>query len=152
VPTDRTRRGDFISLQLYFRFLAAVLALIVLAAGMISCASNNPNLGRVLTSVSVTPEFADGQSSPDGTVFTATGTFSLPPINAPLTFAAPYGGQFVVDNPTGSTIATIIATGTGTVTVQCVSGATGSVFVSASAAANNDTPTVVSADAQLTCP
>ena len=98
----------------------AGLALLVIATSILSCGSSNPNVGRVLTSVSVTPESADGQSSPSGTVFTATGTFSLPPFSAALTFAAPYAGQFVVDNPPGTTIATITATGTGTVTVQCV--------------------------------
>jgi hypothetical protein len=135
------------------RPVVATLALISLAVIGISCgSSSNPNLGRVLTSVTVTPLTADGQSSPNGVVFTATGTFSLPPVNAVLTFAAPYSGQFVVDNPTGTTIATAVSSGTGTVTVQCTAGATGNVFVTASALANNGTTTVVSGSGQLTCP
>ena len=85
-------------------------------------------------------------------VFTATGTFSLPPYSGPLTFVAPYVGQFVVDNPTGTTMATVVANGNGTVTVQCAAGASGSVPVTASASANNGSTLVVSGSGQLTCP
>jgi hypothetical protein len=126
--------------------------IIFLAAGMVSCAHSDPNLGRVLTTVTVTPETADGQSNPSGIVFTATGTFNLPPFSAPLTFAAPYSGEFALDSPSGATIANVISSGTGTVTVQCVTGDAGTVFVTASALANNGTPTLVSGSGQLTCP
>jgi hypothetical protein len=128
------------------------VALIFLAAGMSSCAHSDPNLGRVLTTVTVSPETADGQSNPNGIVFTATGTFSLPPFTSPLTFAAPYSGEFALDSPSGTTIANVVSSGTGTVTVQCVAGAAGTVFVTASALANNGTPTLVSGSSQLTCP
>jgi hypothetical protein len=145
-------RGDCFQLIMARRRLLAAFALTVFFAVVISCSSGNPNIGRVLTSVTVTPATADGESSPEGVVFTATGTFSLPPFSAPLTFAAPYGGTFTVDSPSGTTIANIVSTGTGTITVQCVSGASGTVFVSASALANNGTATLVSASGQLTCP
>lgn len=138
------------------RYAIAALALLLLSALAISCGSSgDPNFGRVLTSVTVTPATADAQNSSTGqVVFTATGNFSLPPFSAPLTFAAPYSGQFAVENPTSppSTIATIVATGTGTVTVQCAPGASGTVFVSASALANNGTTTLISGSGQLTCP
>jgi hypothetical protein len=149
-----TKQRDPMASPAQRNYLLATLALILSAVLLISCNSTNPNNGRVLASVAVTPATADGQSSPAGVVFTATGTFSLPPISAPLTFTAPYTGQFVVDNPTNppTTIANIVATGTGTITVQCASGATGTVFVSASALANNGTSTLVSASGQLTCP
>jgi hypothetical protein len=135
--------------------LFASLILISLAAGLISCASSDPNIGRVLTSVSVTPLTADAQNFPNGqVVFTASGIYSLPPSPGPLTFVAPYSGEFTVDNPTNppSTIATVVTTGVNTVTVQCVPGASGSVYVTASAAANNGSPTVVSGSGLLTCP
>jgi hypothetical protein len=140
------RRSSF-----FLLLLAATLML--LAAGLISCGSSNQNIGRVLTSIAVTPGTADAQNYPNGqVVFTAAGTFSLPPFNGPVTFTAPYAGQFVVDNPVNGTIATVIANGVGTVTVQCASGASGTVDVVASAAANNGTTTVVSGNGQLTCP
>jgi hypothetical protein len=130
-----------------------IAALLLLAAGLISCGSSDPNLGRVLTSITVTPETADAHSSANGqVVFTATGTYSLPPFSAPVTFTAPYSGQFVVDNPATGTIATLVSSGAGTVTVECAAGASGSVAVVASAAANNGTTTVVSGSGQLTCP
>lgn len=135
---------------------ALAVGLLLLAASAISCGSSgNPNLGRVLLTVTVTPATADAKNSTNGQVtFTATGTFSLPPFSGPLTFTAPYSGQFVVDNPTNppSTIATVVSTGSGTVTVQCAAGASGTVFVSASALANNSSTTLVSGSGQLTCP
>lgn len=137
-----------------FTTLIASVLLILAAVGMLSCgASANPNIGRVLTGITVTPSAFDAQSSSNGqVVFTATGTFSLPPTPAPVTFIAPYAGQFVVDNPSNSTIATVVANGNGTVTVQCAAGATGNVFVVASAVANNGTNIVVTGSGQLTCP
>jgi hypothetical protein len=130
----------------------AVLSLIA-AAGLISCGSANPNIGRVLTSIDVTPQATDANTSPNGqVVFTATGTFSLPPTPAPVTFVAPYAGQFVVDNPLNSTVATVVSSSTGTVTVQCATGASGTVSIVATASANNGSTTVVSGSAELTCP
>jgi len=118
-----------------------------------SCASVNPNSGRVLTAINVTPTTADASQFPNGQVtFTATGQFSLPPLSGPVTFTAPYTGQFIVANPTNQTIANIVSTGTGTVTVQCVAGASASVDVVATAAANNGTQTTVTAQARLGCP
>lgn len=135
------------------RYARVTFVLIALACILSACGSSNPNIGRVLTSVAVTPTTADAQNFNNGqVVFTATGAFSLPPFNAPLTFTAPYAGSFTIDNPSGTTIANIVSTGTGTVTVQCASGASGTVFVSASANANNNIGTVVSGSGQLTCP
>ena len=127
--------------------------LILLAAGLISCGSSNQNVGRVLTSIAVTPQTADAQNFSQGQVtFTAAGTFSLPPYTGPLTFVAPYAGQFVVNNPTDTTIATVVSSITSSVTVQCVAGASGSVYVTASASANNGSNLMVSGSGQLTCP
>ncbi len=132
---------------------ATVLAL--LASLLIACASSNPNSFRYLVSIAVTPTTADAQNFPSGLVqFTATGTFSQSPIIGPVVSTPPYSGQFSVANPVNppATIATIVSTGTGTVTVQCATGASGTVPVSISASANNGTPTVISGSALLTCP
>jgi hypothetical protein len=129
--------------------------LIVLATVISSCSSSAPDSGRVLYSIAVTPATADAQEFPNGQVtFTASGMFSVAPSPAPLTFAAPYAGQFIVANPTNppASIATVISTGNSTVTVQCAPGATGMVQVVAIASANNGTNTVITGDAQLTCP
>src|SRR5215472_193839 len=104
-------------------FLGA-FATVLLAVGLVCCGSTNPNTGRVLTSITITPPTSDAQNSPNGQVtFTATGTFSLPPLTAPVTFTPPYAGQFVVENPAGTTIATVVGVGNGTITVRCASGA-----------------------------
>jgi hypothetical protein len=133
----------------YFVF-AAVL---IFAAAFISCATSNPNSDRVLISVAVTPETADAANFANGQVtFTATGTFNQPPMTAPLNFAAPYAGSFTVDNPNNQTIANVVSTGSGTVTVECVSRVSGTVEVIASASANNDTSLIITGSAQLTCP
>jgi hypothetical protein len=125
----------------------------LLALPLISCNSVNPNSGRVLTAITVTPTAADAVNSPNGQVtFTATGQFSLPPLSGPVTFQSPYSGSFSVANPLNQTIANVVATGTGTVTVQCVSNVTGSVEVVASASANNGTQTIVTGQGMLTCP
>jgi hypothetical protein len=137
------------------RWLLAIFVVILLASALISCGSSNPNIGRVLTSIAVTPQTADARNFSHGqVVFTATGTFSLPPFTSPLTFTAPYSGQFIVDNPSNTTIATVVSTGTptGTVTVQCAAATSGSVSVSATASANNGSTLVVSGSGQLTCP
>jgi hypothetical protein len=132
-----------------------LLSLSVAVATFSACSSGNPNLGRVLFSISVTPASADAKNSPHGqVVFTASGMFSLPPSPAPLTFTAPYAGQFIVANPTNppATLATVVTTGNSTVTVQCAPGASGIVPVVASASANNGTDTVITGSAELTCP
>jgi hypothetical protein len=137
------------------RALALLVFLIALATVISSCSSSDPNSGRVLYSITVTPPTADAQTFPNGQVtFTASGMFSVAPSPAPLTFAAPYTGQFNVANPTNppATIASVVATGNSSVTVQCTSGATGTVSVVASAFANNGTNTVITGSAQLTCP
>lgn len=132
---------------------ASVGLTLMLSAGLLSCGTANPNIGRVLTSIQVTPATADAKNFTNGqVVFSATGQFSLPPTPAPVTSAPPYSGQFVVDNPTTGQIANVISTGAGTVTVQCVSGASGTVAVVASAASNNYNGDIVSGSAQLTCP
>jgi hypothetical protein len=135
--------------------LIASISLMALAIFLLSCASSNPNLGRVLVSIAVTPAVADAQNSPDGQVtFTATGTFNLPPSPAPLSPAAPYNASFVVANPVSppAIIANVVSTGNSTVTVQCASGASGNVPIVASASANNPTGDIVSGSATLVCP
>ena len=126
---------------------------IALASPHVACNSVNPNSGRVLTAIAVSPTNADAVNYANGQVtFTATGQFSLPPLSGPVIFQSPYSGSFSVANPSNQTVANIVATGPGTVTVQCVSNVTGSVEVIASAAANNGTQTVVTAQGTLTCP
>ena len=138
-----------------FRFcpILATLALALLAALLIACGSSgNNNSFRLLTSIAVTPAQADAQSFPNGLVtFTATGSFSLPPSPAPVTFTAPYTGQFLVDNVSNVVVANVVSTGTGTVTVQCVSGITGTVNVVASAASNNVNGVILTGSSQLMC-
>ena len=127
--------------------------LVLLAAGLISCGTSNQSIGRVLTSIAVSPQTADAQSPPNGqVVFTATGTFSLPPYTGPLTFVAPFSGQFVVNNPPNATIASVVSSGAGTVTVQCAPSGWGSVYVTATASSNNGSTLVVSGSGRLTCP
>jgi hypothetical protein len=140
---------------LVVRRVSILLSLSVGLAMLLSCSSSNPNLGRVLFSISVTPATADAKDFPNGQViFTASGSFSLPPSPAPLTFMPPYAGQFIVANPTNppATIATVVTTGNSTVTVQCAAGVSGTVPVTASASANNGTDTVITGSAELTCP
>lgn len=135
-------------------FLAAP-GLALLAIAMTSCGTTTiPNAGRVLLSISVTPATADAQTFQNGqVVFTATGTFSVAPSPALVTFAIPYTGGFTVAlNSSNQVIATIVATGTGTATVQCAAGMSGTVEVGATASANNGTSTTVSGAAQITCP
>ena len=130
--------------------LFPIFATVILAIALPSCGSNNPSAFRVLTGITVTPATADARSFTNGQVqFTANGTFSLPPSPALVTSAPPYSGQFTVDN---TNIATVVASGMGTITVQCVSGASGTVNVVAIASANNRSHTVISGSGQLTCP
>jgi len=130
--------------------LLATLGLAFIAVVMISCATPNPNFGRILTSIVVT---ADPQKSQNGQVFTATGTFSQAPFSAPVPSTPPYSGKFFVDTTaTNQVIATIVTSGSGTATVQCISGMSGTVNVGDVASANNGTPTTVTGLAQITCP
>jgi hypothetical protein len=134
------------------RPLLSTLGLALVAVVMISCGSSSiPDAGRVLLSIAVTPSAADPQGGQ--VVFTANGTFSVAPSPAVVTFAVPYTGGFVVaTNSSGQEIATIVATGAGTATVQCVAGMSGTVEVGATALANNGTATTVSGIAQIKCP
>src|ERR1700689_1844548 len=111
-------------------FLAAV-GPALLAIAMTYCGSTIPNAGRVLLSIVVTPATADAQDFSNGqVVFTATGAFSVAPSPAPVTFAAPYTGGFTVaSNSSNQVIASIVATGPGTATVQCATGMSGTVEV-----------------------
>lgn len=134
---------------------AALAAIMLVATTLISCATSNPNFGRVLLSISVTPTTADAATFPNGQVtFTAAGTFSLSPSPAPIPSTSPYSGGFSVSNPTNpaQTIATIVSTGNSTATVECQQGVSGSVPVVASASANNGTAITVTGTATLTCP
>jgi hypothetical protein len=108
---------------------------------------------RVLQSIAVTPATADAQSSNGQVQFTATGTFSKAPSSAPVTFAAPYSGSWSAD----PTMATLVGTGTGTATFQCVAGVSSVVTIKATASTNaatgtGATSTAVSGTASLTCP
>ncbi|HSY92565.1 MAG TPA: hypothetical protein VK812_14405 [Candidatus Binatus sp.] len=134
--------------------LLAALGAAFLAMMMTSCGSPSiPNAGRVLLAIAVTPAFADAQQFGGQVVFTATGTFSVAPSPAPVTFALPYTGGFAVaPNSSNQVIASIVSTGTGTATVQCEAGMSGTVEVGATALANNGTSTIVSGAAQITCP
>jgi len=139
-------------MQFCCRFLL-ICTVAFLGFTLASCASSNPNSFRVLTAITVTPTKADASTYLNGQVtFTATGQFNIPPLTGPVTFTAPYNGQFIVANPSNQTVANIVSTGTGTVTVQCVSGVSASVDVVATASANNGTATTVTAQGQITCP
>ena len=134
--------------------LLAALGPVLLAIAMTSCGSPSiPNAGRVLLAITVTPAAADAQQFGGQVVFTANGTFSVAPSPAPVTFVAPYTGGFAVaPNSSNQAIATIVATGSGTATVQCLASMSGTVEVGATASANNGTSITVSGIAQITCP
>ena len=132
------------------------MATIALAAlTLLSCSDSDPNAGRVLLSIAVTPSTADAALFPNGLVtFTATGTFSVAPSPAPIPSTAPYSGEIFVANPTNppATIATVVSTGNSTATVECQQGGSGTVQIVASANANNGTAIVITGSATLTCP
>jgi hypothetical protein len=130
----------------------AALGLAFIAVVVISCGSSpNPNFGRILLSIAVT---ADPQQSQNGqVVFTATGSFSQAPFSALVPSTPPYSGTFFVDTTaTNQVIATIVTSGSGTATVQCISGMSGTVNVGNIASANNGTSTTVTGFSQITCP
>jgi hypothetical protein len=134
--------------------LLAALGLALIAVLMISCGSPNANFGRILLSISVTPATADAQKFQNGqVVFTATGTFNQSPFSVPVPSTPPYSGKFFVDTTaTNQVIATIVSSGSGTATVQCISGMSGTVNLGNIASANNGTSTTVTGLAQITCP
>ena len=129
-------------------FLVAMVVVQTMA-----CGSSSSN--RVLQSIAVAPATADAQNNANAQVqFTATGTFSKSPSPSPVTFAAPYSGSWAVSDPM---IATLVGTGTGTATFQCVGGASGMVTITAAASTNAATgtaatSTMVRGTASLTCP
>lgn len=132
--------------------LIALASLAVLALQALGCGSNN-NTTRSLQSVSVTPAIATAHNFPNGHVqFTATGTFTKAPSPAVLTFQPPYSGSFNID----LTVVKIVSKGTGTITVQCVQGASGKTTISAVACRNATgtgiTCTFDSGSAELSCP
>ncbi len=130
--------------------LLAAIGLAFIAVGMISCGSSNPNFDRILLSTKVT---ANTQNQNGQVVFTATGSFSQSPFSAPVPSTPPYSGTFFVDTTaTNQVIATIVASGSGTATVQCISGMSGTVNVGNIASANNGTSTTVTGLAPITCP
>ena len=135
------------------RLFLVVVGMVLIGFLSLSCNSVNLNAGRVLTAITVTPSSADALQFSSGQVtFSATGQFSLPPLSGPVIFKSPYAGEFFVANPNNQTIANVVATGDGTVTVQCVSNVSGSVDVVASASANNGTQLVVTGQGTLICP
>lgn len=134
---------------------AAIAAITLAAVTLVSCGKTDPNAGRVLLSITVTPATADAATYPNGQVmFTATGTFSVTPSPAPIPATAPYSGEILVSNPSNpaTTIATVVATGNSTATVACQPGASGTVPIVASASSNNGTAITITGSATLTCP
>jgi len=132
--------------------LATVLFASALALDTMGCGVSSSI--RVLQSITVSPATADAKDFPNGQVqFTATGTFSKPPSPSPITFADPYSGQWFVD----PAIATLVETGMGTATFQCVAAALGTTTVRATASAGPDQgqkamSIAVNGTATLTCP
>lgn len=127
--------------------LAAPLVLATLGCGGMSNSSN-----RILQSITVSPSVADAHSSNGSVQFTATGTFSQAPSPALVTFAAPYSGSWAAD----PAVATLVGTGMGTATFQCVAGASGKTTIQAIASTNSAPggamSTAVTGTATLTCP
>ncbi len=136
------------------RNLALALALLTaISAIALGCGSGS-NPSRLLQSIAVTPATADAKDFPSGQVqFTATGTFSMPPTPEQLTFQTPYTGAFNTD----ASMVTVVSTSTGTVTVKCLSGVSGSTKINATACVHaggggTGTCVPVQGNAQLTCP
>ena len=123
--------------------------LIVIAIATIGCGSMNSNSNRVLQSMTLSPANADAQSSQGQVQFTAMGVFSKAPSPAPVPFVVPYTGTWASSN---TNIAIITQAGLAT----CVSGATGTVTITAIASTNSATgpqmSTAVHSSAKLTCP
>jgi len=131
------------------RSVPTTFVLAVLLVATIGCGSMNSTSNRVLQSMTLTPANADAQTTQGQVQFTSMGTFSKAPSLAPVPFVVPYTGTWASSN---ASIATITQTGL----AQCVSGAAGTVTISAIASTNSATgpqmSTAVSSSAKLTCP
>ena len=128
--------------------LLAAVCLQTLGCGSSSMQSNS----RLLQAVTVTPAQADARSFPNGQVeFTATGTFSRPPSPSVVTFQAPYSGSWTSNDPV-----TLVSTGNGTATYQCVAGQSGTFTITAGASNGIEGPAATAAlvrgQAKLICP
>lgn len=124
--------------------------LAVTAIATVGCGSMNSTSNRVLQSMTLAPPSADALSSQGQVQFTAMGTFSKAPSPAPVPFVVPYTGTWATSD---KNTATITQGGLAT----CVSGAAGTVTITAIASTNSGkgtqaTSTAVSASAKLTCP
>lgn len=123
-----------------------LIVVVVIAAQAVGCGAMNSN--RVLQSMAITPSNATAQMGQ--MQFTATGTFSKPPSPAPVPFVDPYSGSWAISN---LKIATISQSGL----AKCISGASGTVTVTAIASSNSATgmgqmSTAVQGSTKLTCP
>jgi hypothetical protein len=136
------------------KVLVTVLVLAPFVFATLGCGGMSNSSNRILQGMTVSPATADAQMSANGQVqFTATGTFSMAPSPAPVTFAAPYSGSWSAD----PSVATMVGTGMGTATFQCVAGASGTTTIKAIASTNAaqgtaSTSTAVTGTAMLTCP
>jgi hypothetical protein len=123
--------------------------LAVISIATIGCGSMNSTSNRVLQSMTLSPANADAQSTQGKVQFTATGTFSKAPSPATVPFVSPYTGTWATSD---TNIATITQAGL----AQCVSGAAGTVTITAIASTNSATgpqmSTAVHSSAKLTCP
>ena len=126
------------------------ISVLTLAAVLATACGSSPAPNRVLNSIALSPTAADAQNFPSGQVqFVATGSFTIPPSPAPVTFVAPYSGSWLSSNPN---IATINSSGL----AQCLPGTAGGVTITAIASTNSGRggamSTAVSGTAALTCP
>ena len=136
-----------------FAFTASLVVIVaVLVACCVGCGGMGSSPNRVLESMTLSPSSADAQTFPQNQVqFTATGIFSRPPSPATVPFVAPYSGSWSVSD---TNVATINQSGL----AQCISGASGTVTVMATASSNSatspgtGTAVAVSGTAMLTCP
>jgi hypothetical protein len=123
--------------------------LAVISIATIGCGSMNSTSNRVLQSMTLSPANADAQSTQGKVQFTATGTFSKAPSPATVPFVSPYTGTWATSD---TNIATITQAGL----AQCVSGAAGTVTITAITSTNSASgpkmSTAVSSSAKLTCP
>jgi hypothetical protein len=123
--------------------------LAVIATATVGCSSMNSTSNRVLQSMILSPATADAQTTQGQVQFTAMGTFSKAPSPAPVPFVVPYTGTWASSN---ASIATITQAGL----ASCVSGAAGTVTITAIASTNSATgpqmSTAVHSSAKLSCP
>src|SRR5258708_27906215 len=112
---------------------AAALLTVSLPFQTLACGSSM-NSNRVPESRTIIPATADAQDFPNGQVqFTATGNFSKPPSPAQVTFMFPYSGQRSFMDAGSANIATISSSGL----AQCISGASGTATIAATASAHS---------------